>query len=360
MVNKLIIRNAETLDGLSIALLAQKNNLLLDGLTPILFGRMLQWLYDDPPAGNKIQLVAQDSQKNIVAHYGGVPFQFQWGEKQVFGLLASNLVVSNDFKGQSPFLALQRNFAKAYLEYDYAFAYGAITRKGVLEPHLRMGWKLAGSLHVYIRPIAANKIFSKICKSPFFSKLLSPPLKFGQFIFDKAFISRSSTITIYPITKFDESWAQFLSCWMAEQDICAIRSPEVLNWRYCQFAERNYKILAAYKGLSPLGYIALRKMPMKGFTTIAITEVLAMKENSDVIKSLLREAMLYAQTTKVDLVTTALTDHDNLRRLLYKSGFIRTAERFSIVTHCPKYFLKEPISALFPRWRLNWFDHDYV
>ena len=354
------IRDADLSDASKITSLAQNNDLLLDGLTPSLFQRMLEWLYLDPPSGKQVQLVAEDSDKNLVAHYGGVPFRFQWGKDDLLGLLASNLVVAKDFRKQSPFLALQRSFAKAYPQRGYSFAYGAITRKGVLEPHLRMGWKLAGSLSVYVRPVAAEKIMKKLTKGIFLSRLISLPMKLGQRIFNLITTPKLTTISIRFINQFDDSWNVFLKKWMEEQDICAVRSPEVLNWRYCQFSERNYQILAAYENSTPVGYLVMRKMPMREFMSMAITEILGKQSRPEVFKGLIRAAILYAKNAEVDLMATALTDHDNLKLLFQKAGFIRTHEKFSIVTHYPKSFLSDPIATLFTRWRLNWFDHDYV
>lgn len=359
-MHELLIRDADVSDASKIISLAQNNDLLLDGLTPSLFQRMLEWLYLAPPFGKQVQFVAEDSDKSLVAHYGGVPFCFQWGKENLLGLLASNLVVAKDFRKQSPFLALQRSFAKAYPQRGYAFAYGAITRKGVLDPHLRMGWKLAGSLNVYVRPIAAAKILEKLTKGFFLSKLLNLPIQLVQRIFNLITTPKSSTFSIRLVDQFDDSWSIFLQTWMKEQDICAVRSPEVLNWRYCQFSERRYQILAAYENSLPVGYLILRKMPMREFISMAIVEVLVQHSRPKVFKALTREAILYAEKAEVDLMATALTDHDNLRFLFQKVGFIRTPEKFSIVAHYPKSFLSDPITALFTRWHINWFDHDYV
>jgi hypothetical protein len=360
MTQELLVRDAYVSDASKISSLAQDNDLLLDGLTPFLFIRMLEWLYFESPFGKRVQLVAEDSEKKLVAHYGGVPFKFKWGESNYVGLLASNLVVAKDFRKQSPFLALQRSFRKTYMQNDYAFAYGAITRKGVLEPHLRMGWKLAGVLRVYVRPIKANKIFKKISKNIFLGSLLNLPLKIGQHAFNWLTIPASSEIVVQKITKFDNTWEIFLKLWMEEQDICSMRSPEILNWRYFQFIERDYCILAAFKNFIPVGYVALRKMHMKELSSMAIIEIVTNRAQNDVFKALMKESILHAQNAEADLMATALTDHDNLKGSLKKSGFLCTSEKFTIVMHSPKNFLIEPIKNQFYRWRLNWFDHDYV
>ena len=355
----MLVRDATNSDAVEIASLAQENDLLLDGLTPSIFVRMLEWLYLKPPTGKQIQLVAVDSNKKIIAHYGGVPFCFKWGKREILGLLASNLVVAKDFRKQSPFLALQRSFAKTYTPH-YSFAYGAITRKGVLEPHLRMGWKLAGSLNVYVRPVAAAKILNKMTKDSPLSRLSNLPIKLVQKFFNLVTIPKKTDLTIHTIIQFDDSWDSFLKNWMSEQEISSVRSPEVLNWRYCQFLERNYQVLAAYEKSIPVGYAVLRKMPMKQFVAIAITEVVSLQSRPDVFNGLIRESILRAEKAEVDLIATALTDHDKLRSLFRRAGFIRTSEKFSIVTHCPKSFVGNPISTLFPHWHVNWFDHDYV
>jgi len=67
-----------------------------------------------------------------------------------------------------------------------------------------------------------------------------------------------------------------------------------------------------------------------------------------------------ARKAKVDVLTTAFTEHYLFRSLLRRKGFIETSEKFTLVTRVPKASTLELDARIFKRWFINWFDHDFV
>jgi hypothetical protein len=284
----------------------------------------------------------------------------KWHEKAISATLASNLVVDKKYRKHSPFFALQKKFIQSYQEKGYGFAYGAITREGVLNPHLRMGWKSLGSLDVFVRPISLNSIFGKLVNYSVISFLGKFPLRLLQKLLDAFFYLRQDNISVLEETSFAESMSSSLNCWMQKRKICAERSIESLNWRFSIFKDRKYRIFVSYVNSLPAGYIVLRLMPMKQFLSVAIVDFVIFKDDKKVFNALMKRCIRFARQSDADFVASALTDHDELSNSFRWAGFFKSREKFTIVGHFPKNGDIKFSEFHFSDLHINWFDHDYV
>lgn len=353
------IRDVEDGDHDAIANLAYKNELLLEDLAPSTFSRMLTWLHSKSDIGKRVQILAQIP-SGVIAHYGGVPFKMRWHGTSISTILASNLVVDKNYRKNSPFFGLQKEFIKSYQEKGYAFAYGAITREGILNPHLRVGWKSLGALHVHVRPIALSFIFGKLVNNSVISRLFKFPLQLLQKFWDIIFFLSQNNVKVSEEVVFDGSISDSLDDWMNKKKICAVRSVESLNWRFSDFQDRDYRLFIAYVNSLPVGYLVARLMPMKQFLSVAIVDLVIFKDDKKVFNALMKRCITFAHQNNADLVASALTDHDGLRNFFRRAGFFKSREKFTIVGHFPKNGKIKFSEFLFSDFHLNWFDHDYV
>lgn len=359
MSESLKIRDVGEGDINDISRLAECNDLLLDGLTPEIFGRSLRWLHENSPSDKRVQLLAECS-VGVIAHYGGVPFRFKYYEDQISAVLASNLVVDKSYRKQSPFFPLQKEFIKTYQARGYSFAYGAITREGVLNPHLRMGWKALGCLRVYIRPISLSSTFTKLINAPIISVLTKFPLMLMQLFWDSIFFFYRKTLHVEEVISFDDSISSLLKDWMKQKSICSERSIDSLNWRFSEFKDRDYRIFIVREDRNPTGYLVARLMPMKQFSCVTIVDLVVLEGDKKSFNALMKKCISFARGHNVDLVVSALTDHDVLKSYFYSTGFFRSQEKFTIVGHFPKKEFLKFTNFKFTDFHINWFDHDYV
>lgn len=355
----MIIRDALETDLNNIAELADNNGLLIPPLDQAAFARMLSWLHAYPPRGRRLEFVCEEEGK-LIAHYGAVPFQYKVNDQYIMAGFAANIVIDKDARKKALFFPLQKHFANLYPELDYGFTYGVMTRAGVLKPHLAVGWKEVGDLNVYVKPVSAANIFNKLFPRLNFKKtirLLASPF---QFLFDR-FTSFSPTNThIEQVKRFDPSHDDFLRRWTQSQSITAVRSSEILNWRFVEFAERNYTISIAKKNGEMTGYVVTRVMPMKQFTCLAIVDLIAPEDDPHTIASLVNQCSLLAKEKQVDFISTAFPAHYSFKKLMIKKGFIPTKEKFTLVTRTPKDSELTLKKDIFKQWFINWFDHDFV
>lgn len=355
----MIIRDALETDLNNIAELADNNDLLIPPLDQAAFTRMLSWLHAHPPRGRRLEFVCEEEGK-LIAHYGAVPFQYKVNDQHMMAGFAANIVIDKDARKKALFFPLQKHFANLYPELGYGFTYGVMTRAGVLKPHLAVGWKEVGELNVYVKPVSAANIFNKLFPRFGFKKTIRLIANPFQYLFDR-FTSLGATNTdIEQVKRFDPSHDDFLSRWTQSQPIAAVRSSEILNWRFVEYAERNYKISIAKKNGEMTGYVVTRVMPMKQFTCLAIVDLIALEDDPHTIASLVNQCSLLAKEAQVDFISTVFPEHYSFKKLMIKKGFIPTKEKFTLVTRTPKDSVLTLKKNNFKQWFINWFDHDFV
>lgn len=352
------LRDAESSDYRAIAELGEKSGLFLDDLTSYKFAKMMKWIFKENPEKLSIQYIAEGSE-GIVAHYGAIPYKYKWNEREESVALASNLVIAKGVR-RPLFYEMQRELIKRFRTHNFGFVFASVTRPGLLDVHLGMGWKKVGVLHVYARPIALHNVFRKIIKQPFLAKHICLPAQIIQRIWDKIYKLKPSSIEVIKISKFDESISPLLSAWMSSRDICSMRTVDILNWRFFGCEEREYKVFKSNKELHVTGYLVARLMPMKGFMCVAIVDLVVLPNDGDSFSALMKECIKYAQDMGADLISTVLSDYNENGKDFKKAGFLNTREKFTILGQNPKNNTDDIERGFFSSWHINWFDHDYV
>jgi len=346
----------------AVAALAKSNDLLLEDLTVENFPAMLKWLYFDTPSGTHLEFVAKEGEA-VIAHYGALPFAFQLGGETQAGVVAgfaSNLVIDKANRTGSLFFSLQNHFFREYPKKNLAFAYGLVTRDGVLEPHLRMGWKKLGEVPVFAKPINFNRVAATVVKNGLALALGKLPLTLAGWALTRQWLPSSRSITVEQVDRFDHSLAPVLESLAGRFKTMAVRTPEILNWRFKGLSTRTYSCFVAKRAGVVIGYMVLRKLQMKGLEAMALVDMAYDPADSASGRELMRACTREAIRGGADLVATILNPNSPFRGLLTRAGFLQTSESFKLVVHRPKSSTLQLDASSFPHWHLTWFDHDYV
>jgi hypothetical protein len=215
-----------------------------------------------------------------------------------------------------------------------------------------------GKIHIYAHPMKMNSIFSKLVKNKFLQYIFALPLRVGEIIYRATEGFNSSSINVEKLAKFDDEFEPFLAKWIGEQKLVAKRTSEILNWRYVGIPDRGYQIFAARKNGFISGYMVLRDMPMSGFSSLALVDLVTLDGVSTA--ALLNRCFHIARKKNVDLIATVINPNSALKVNLILKGFIKTPMSFTLVIHRPKHKLEQLDKKSFEDWVINWFDHDYV
>ena len=351
------LRDGHAKDTRVLYELFQRNEFLEEGIVEGNFMHYMDTLFYKNPLNIHYQVVGENPE-GLIAHHGLVPFGFKVRGKNLVAGLGSNLVIDRPHRSLMSFLQLQRKFFGEYGKHSIDFAYGLVTRKEVLNLHLRTGFKKVGDVFVYARPYLVNKIIDRLVSSPLLRAVLKGAGKGVEGIALFPWGTKSA-VPVRKVESFDNSWDFSLSSLSDAFRITAARSAQTLNWRFGELKYRDYEIYVAGGEAECAGYIVLRPMPMQGFSALAIVDILVPLERPDIAKALLGKVHERARELGVDLTAVMLAPHSPVLPLLKSCGFLKTPESFTLVVHESEK-KEHRLAENFSEWHVTWLDHDFV
>lgn len=352
------IRLAEDRDYDALYALFKNNDFIDDDVDGPRFAARCEWQYVTNPSAIRYQWVADDAGR-LVAHYAMITAPFRKKRNAVAAGIGSNLVIDESQRDGMLFLKMQKKFLRSYPDFGIDFTYSLVTRPGVLKIHLRTGFTAVGRLPVMIRPLRLTKIFRHYVPNAWASRVLHYPLRLAEFLLKFRYHRLPKNIQVVQVSRFDASIGEFLSEFSAQYDYIALRDPQTLNWRFATYPYRHYDIHYALREGKPAGYLVTRRMPMKGFESLAIVDLGCLQRDREVQHALLAKAHELALRYEVDVCATVQNPALDIAGTLHRHGYLDSPESFTLCTNDTTDGEKLD-NATLPRWFVSWFDNDYV
>jgi hypothetical protein len=276
----------------------------------------------------------------------------------VLACSACQLMVAETQRRTLLYPSLVKAFFEAYPAHGCEFCYAEVTRARVLAANLALGFRKIARLPIYARPYRFDKLAHRQLGRS--ARLLQPALWLAKLAARIALPFAGRKCTVEQASRIPEDFAPFLQAVAGQFKLAALRTIPILNWRFAGNADRGYRIFLARHANRPVGYIVLRRMPMREFETLAVVDLLFDLGRPDVGHALLRRAHQFAVSEGVDIAVAMLSEHSPIRRILRRWGFFESPEQFTLVLHEPRN-ARLKLAARPPQdWHVTWFDHDFV
>jgi hypothetical protein len=323
------------------------------------FADLWRWMYRDTPFGVFKVVVGEDESGAIVGHEGIMPYALSLNGERVVAGITCNLIVAEHLRKTMLFPRLVNALCKGYPAAGFAFGYGP-NRPKMLKAMLALGYRDVGPLPVYVRPYDFGAIAANYVRSPAVRAVLKPPLALPAAA-ARLFAPRApASIAVERVERFGEDARAFFEQALRGFAISAVRTPEILNWRYFAAPHREYAVYRATEAGRFAGYVALRRMPMLGFDSLGIVDIVYPFERPEVGRALLAQVHRDAAAARVAFAACMTGPSGPLGALLRRAGYLRAPEGFRMIVHesrgAPSRFTGDALAS----WYVTWFDHDYV
>jgi len=321
------------------------------------FSRVWRWLHFENPAAMTYALVARDEHQRIVGHLGLMPLRFVVdGDAQIAGA-ACQLVIAPEFRHTSLFRSIELRLLRCYEQKGFAFVLALVNRPRVLPLHLAFGFQELGQLHVYARALRAERVAEQVA-APRVAAAAGWALRALNPLLRRSWYRPPAGIRVTQLTEFDESVRPLMASF--GDGLVAERDERVLRWRFIDAPGRGYRIFGAFEGRRLVGYVVVRAMPMRALRGLAIVDIVFDPRRRDIGLALIGHALDVAKVEDVDLAAALFNPTDPRLGPFRRAGYIRTAERFTLLVHQPTRGLRSQGLGSFRDWRVGWFEHDNV
>lgn len=317
------------------------------------------WEFRDNYAGKADLFLAVDGDE-VVGHYAVCPSQILVDGEMKRGSIVVDVMTHPDYRFQGMFTKLGRFSLEKAGEDNIDFSYGFPIRKTVMPGHLKVGWKIAFPLPVYVFPVSFSKIIQKFIRIKWLSKLLGA---FPQLVYWILMKIKKSNIQVYDVregNKFDDSEAlqRFIEKTRLQHRIMQFRDYDFLKWRYNDNKFRKYKMFFAYDTQGEMmGYIVLRKTEIFGLDCITIIDIQTLECDKRVTKVLLKYTNNYAKEQGASLIG-CMINRNAYKKCLLSNLFVKSPYIFKFIIHGNKDIDYEDKLMQNENWFITWADTD--
>ena len=234
--------------------------------------------------------------------------------------------VDPDYQGQGLYRAILDYVFEEHrdAEFDLGFWYSTnpkTRRLGSVED----GKTLANPIQVLQKPYNARAIVARrrekyggrlpVPLAVLRIKLATAPNRLGHPPYWRR-AKRAWSITT--LERFDDRIEEFFDEAAKPFDFVIVRGKDYMNWRYCDPAAGSFTIRAAEQQGRLLGYLVFKIAEGEGY----IADLLALPGRTDVVRSLIEDALHLFRQAGVELVTCWMISRHPYNGILRRYGFI--------------------------------------
>ncbi|RCV66160.1 Acetyltransferase (GNAT) domain-containing protein [Methanophagales archaeon] len=329
-----------------------------------------RWKYGDNPAGRSRFLVA-DHDGKIVGMRPFILVKMQIADETVMASQNTDLKTHPRYRRQGIFSTLEKNSFSQLKEEEICLTY-SFPNVSSYPGYMNTGlFTDICALKTLIKPLNLRNALKKRIKN---NCLLNICTITGSIFIAIFYRTKKSPeikgLTISKIVSFDNRINDFWNNISSDYKIIVVRNQEYLNWRYINRPDRNYTIYLAEEEGVICGYMVLRCVKEQDLSSGYIIDIIAPLDRSEVIHSLLSEAIKYFKEERVDVILCTMIVDKIFYKIFRKNGFISThfistiSKRFRIGSEHIVRINSPKVSETYLKDPKNWFvqlgDSDFI
>lgn len=317
------------------------------------------WKYG--PAGKNAPLLEYGGYEDgrIIGYYAALPFHYSLGGSSVLGSLVCDVMTHSSMRGRGIFTSMGRFATNSMARTGVAFCTGFPIRPAVIPGHLKVGWRIAFDLPIYIRIVDIRMVLAARGMR-WAGSLLQPAVALYPH-FRGLSTRRANNLYCSEHTVdsfFDRvDYARFYAQWRQQHENHLIRKEEFLRWRLSA-PGFQYRMVALQHEERLVGLAIIRNTRSPGFEVVGIADLMILDEYLPASGVLHGELAALARRTGAAGVSAmcSIPEAGSLR--LAGNGYIRTPYKFQFIA---KWLADgDPPGRLWDarKWHLMWLDAD--
>jgi len=295
----------------------------------------------------------------LLGYYAWIPYPYRIGGRAVTAGMACDVMTSPAARGRGIFTQLGEYALSRLDESALAFVTGYPIRREVMGGHLRVGWKVAFELPMYLRPLKSNAILASRRLG-----VLAPIVNLGLRALRALLAARGRGAEGYRAeTGSPEELLHgpelrtFLERWATSVENHLVKTPEFYRWRLGA-PETRYEVFRVRRDDAVVAVAVGRVATLQGIPSLALLDLMVLDGEQPALAALYGEIDRAARRAGVEAIVTMISRHQAARHRLRRFGFLRSPFAFKLIIRSVSDSLDvESISAE-AAWHLMWIDSD--
>jgi hypothetical protein len=293
-------------------------------------------------------------EEDLVGYYAALPYIYKIGKKTTTVGMVCDVMTSSRYRGKGIFTKLG-SYSTNELANFVSFTMGYPIRKEVIPGHLKVGWKIAFKMPLYIKFLKLNSLLiSK--KAGFISPFANIILSIYNSVL-KNKIDKKYCCSIHSNIEMIEGYESFALEWRESVDNSLTKDLSFARWRYSA-PERNYEFLSIRKNEKMVGFLAFRKIIKENVPSYGILDYMVLPGFENCHGLINKVLSNRAREENVEALITMMSQTSANKYKLIRNGFLKSPFVFSlIIKNLTNEFSDEEILRE-EKWHLMWVDSD--
>jgi len=329
-----------------------------DGLPPETKAFYLRKFDAFPAEPKSFEYIARD-ENGMAGYYAAIPYSYRIDGEVLRCGMVCDVMTAPRMRGQGVFTKLGSYSLGELEKAGIDFVTGYPRRASVIPGHLKVGWKIAFQLPLYIMPLKTNAML-RSRKVGFLAPLANAALALmnaGRSLLeprDKAIRSR-----VWNWRKFlsQGDYDGFLSRWREGRRYTLNKDRDYLQWRL-SIQGADYHIVTATKGSELVGVSILRACDPEGVPSLGILDSMCIGDDPRILAAMALEWRKLAARTGGEALLMMMSELRAHERRLWRHGFLKSPIIFSLIIKCLSRRASELVLPDPACWDLMWIDSD--
>jgi GNAT superfamily N-acetyltransferase len=329
-----------------------------DGLPPETEAFYLKKFRGFPHQPAAYEYVARDLE-GMVGYYAAIPFTYRIDGEDFRCGMVCDVMTAPRMQGKGVFTKLGAYSLESLEKEGIDFVTGYPRRAAVIPGHLKVGWKIAFRLPLYIMPLRTNTLLASRglgMLAPLANLALKVIHVILQFLGPR---TEGLYVREWNWKDFlaDQDYEVFFQQWRQQQRNSLEKNEAYLRWRL-GYQGVDYRIVSAHRGDKLVGLSILRSCRPEGVPSVALMDVMTLESEPAVLSVLVDGWRHLAARAGDEVVLTMMSEYHASCRSLWRFGFLRTPAVFFLILKCLSAKAKDKVLPDTTHWDLMWIDCD--
>jgi Acetyltransferase (GNAT) domain len=293
----------------------------------------------------------------MLGYYAAIPYPYQLGERRLVAGMACDVMTHSKARGRGVFTELGRFSVAEMRATELSFLTGYPIRPEVMGGHLRVGWRVAFELPMYLKPLRADAILASRGAS-----WLAPLANLGINAYQAT--RRSSPRPDLTVDVGDPhellrtpGFARFLDGWSVGVRNRLLKSADFYDWRLGA-PETRYRAFLLRRGKEVIAAAIGSVATLQGIPSLALLDLMMLPGEQAALGTLYRELDSEARREGVEAIVAMISRHRAREYRLARFGFLRSPFKFKLIVHSLDDDVSYEELSAEANWHLMWIDSD--
>jgi hypothetical protein len=328
-----------------------------NGGTPSATVEHYRWKFHHAPVTPSSFEYEASEGDGMLGYYAAVPYRYRLGGREVLSGVVCDVMTHSSARRRGVFSDLGRFALQEMRAAQVSLAVAYPVKPEVVSGHLKIGWRVAFELPMYVRPLGAGAIL-KPGQMPW----LRPVVKGAVAMYQGLRRTRPCSdyeVSVGPARELLHlpAFATFVQRWSALVPNHLVKSADFYDWRLGAPGTSYQAFLVHRRGAVVAAAVGCRSR-LRGAVSYALLDVMALTDERDALSTLYHQIGCQARQHGAQAIVTMMSRYRAREYRLIRFGFLASPFRFKLIAcwlgaeaDAEEIFAEE-------NWHLMWIDSD--